>query len=224
MGELEQGVAITRPSTGRKRRQRFSRVAGAAATIDGFGHDVDITFALTMGQFSLLDLIEATLGITGPADVVIATWSVGFYDLDAARRFADDGRLRSVRFIVDSSDKRGQATGNDIASVFGADSMRATRTHAKFVAVTNDDWNVVIQSSMNLNLNMRSEQFSMVDCAATAGFILELADELWSELPPGAANDRTVPRLRNVTEVQPEFGFEVAPSSGISVGPSRAAG
>lgn len=221
---MDEGVAILRSSENRRRRQRFSRVAGAAATIDGFGHDVDIAFALTMGQFSLLDLIEATLRVTGPADVVIATWSVGFYDLDAARRFADDGRLRSIRFIVDSSDKRGQASGNDIASVFGADSMRATRTHAKFVAVTNDEWNVVIQSSMNLNLNMRSEQFSMIDCADTAGFILELADELWSELPPGASDDRTTPRLLGVAEVQPQFGFEVASPTSVSVGPSRAAG
>lgn len=183
MSSADRGAVVLAPK--KARRQRFSRVANAAATIEGFDQDTDITFALTLGQFSLLDLIEATLDITGPADVVIATWSVGFYDLAAAERFRDCGKLRSCRFVMDSSGKRGQASGADVASVFGADAIRTTRTHAKFALIENELWHVVIQSSMNLNLNERSEQFSMTHCAETAGFVRAIVDELWSELPAG---------------------------------------
>lgn len=79
------GVAVVTRKKGR--RQRFSRVASAATTIEGFDHEHDISFGFTLGQFSLLDLVEAALDLAGPADVVISTWSVGFYDLDAAERF-----------------------------------------------------------------------------------------------------------------------------------------
>lgn len=77
----------------RPARTRLSKVASAADTISGFGHGMDVV-GLTFGQFSLLDLLHATLDITGPADVVISTWSAGLYDVDAARRFVEDGRIR----------------------------------------------------------------------------------------------------------------------------------
>jgi len=217
----DRGAVVLAPK--KNRWQRFSRVANAAATIEGFDQDTDITFALTLGQFSLLDLIEATLDITGPADVVIATWSVGFYDLAAAERFRDLGKLRSCRFVMDSSAKRGQATGADVASVFGADAIRTTRTHAKFALIENDAWHVVIQSSMNLNLNERSEQFSMTDCAQTAQFVRTIVDELWCELPAGPTSDRTTPKLPGMAAVEPRFGFEVAPASVVTMGVNRGA-
>ncbi len=169
-----------------------------------------------------MDLIEATLDLTGPADVAIATWSVAFYDMDAAERFRDCGKIRSIRFVMDSSDKRGQATGNDVASVFGAGSIRTTRTHAKFAVISNEEWHVVITSSMNLNLNPRSEQFQMTDCAETASFVLGIVDELFAELPEGATDDRKEPVLHGIPAVEPVFGFEVTPLSKVSVG--RAAG
>lgn len=201
---------VLRPKV-KKRRARFSKVGNARDTIAGFGHDVDIAFGLTYGQFSLLDLIEATLEITGPADVVISTWSAGFYDVERAEKFRADGRLRSIRFVMDSSDKRGQATGVDVATLFGDDAIRTTRTHAKFAVVTNAEWAVVIQSSMNLNLNPRSEQFSMVDDREVAGFILGIVDDLWAELPAGATLDRAMPGLHNVPAVVPDLGIEMTP-------------
>jgi len=216
----EPGKVVLAPK--KARRQRFSRVASATATIEGFGHDTDISFGLTLGQFSLLDLIEATLDLTGPADVAIATWSVGFYDLEAAERFRANGKLRSIRFVMDSSAKRGQATGAQVADVFGDDAIRTTRTHAKFVVITNDAWGVVITSSMNLNLNERSEQFQMTDCAETAAFVLGIVDELWAELPAGSTEDRKSPTLRGVEAVAPQFGFAVTPASSVRTGVARA--
>lgn len=192
-------------------RARFSKIASARDTIEGFTHDMDVC-GLTYGQFSLLDLIDATLEITGPADVVVSTWSAGFYDVEAAERFRDSGHLRSIRFIMDSSVKRGQTTVGDVAELFGADSVRATRTHAKFVVITNDKWNVLITSSMNLNLNPRCEQFEMTDDPARAGMFLEFVETVFSELPAGDTGDRQLPTLPGMAAVKPNFGFEIGGS------------
>lgn len=210
--DIPAGTTVLAPKKP-KRRARLSKAANAAATIAGFDHDTDIAFGLTLGQFSLLDLIEATLSVTGPAHVLISTWSTGFYDAERAKTFRDDGRMLSCRFIMDSSDKRGQAKGTDVAELFGADAIRTTRTHAKFVVISNDQWNVVIQSSMNLNLNPRSEQFSMTDDADVAAFIRgEIAGALWEELPAGATYDRATPELKGVAAVQPDLGLSYAPT------------
>ena len=199
-------VSHLRPK--RKTRARLSKVAGARDTIRGFGHDMDVV-GLTFGQFSMLDLIDATLEITGPADVVVSTWSAGFYDVEAAERFRDLGRLRSIRFIMDSSAKRGQATVGDVGELFGAENVRATRLHAKFAIVTNDEWSVLITSSMNLNLNPRCEQFEMTDDAERAGMFLDFANELWDELPAGDTGDRTLPLLPGMEAVRPSSSVRV---------------
>lgn len=189
-------------------RLRLSKVAGAADTIAGFDHGTDIV-GLTYGQFSLLDLIDAVLQTTGPADVAVSTWSAGFYDLAAAERFRDSGRIRSIRFVMDSSAKRGQATAADVGEVFGQHTIRTTRSHAKFAIITNESWNVVITTSMNLNLNPRCEQFEMTDDADRAAFFLAYVDQVFGELPEGGTSDRTMPALAGLPAVRPRLCIEM---------------
>lgn len=192
----------------RNTRARLSKTANARDTIAGFGHDMDVV-GLTFGQFSLLDLIDAALEITGPADVAISTWSAGFYDIEAAERFRDSGRIRKIRFVMDSSAKRGQASVTDVDKVFGEGTVRATRSHAKFATITNDDWNVVITSSMNLNLNPRCEQFEMTDCPERAALFVGFVDEIFNELPTGNTEDRTMPTLAGLEDIAPNLGVAV---------------
>lgn len=206
-------AAHIRPA--RKAQHRLSKVASARDTIHGFDHGMDVV-ALTFGQFSLLDLIDATLELTGPADVAISTWSAGFYDVDAAVKFRDSGRIKSIRFVMDSSAKRGQATVGDVGELFGADNVRATRSHTKFALITNDDWSVVITSSMNLNLNPRCEQFEMTDDSERCALFLGFVDAVFAELTVGDTEDRTMPQLAELPAVQPNLGIEVGTAT---VGP-----
>ena len=200
-------TAVARPR--KAARHRLSKVANARDTIAGFGPAVDIV-GLTHGQFSLLDLIQATLDITGPARVDIATWSAGLYDVDAARRFVEDGRITGIRFVMDSaSEKRGQAAAVDIGDLFGADTIRTTRSHAKFALIGNDTWHVVITSSMNLNLNPRVEQFEMTDDADRHTFFAAWVDEVFAEVPAGGrrrGDDRSLPHTSGLDHVQPITG------------------
>lgn len=211
--DVLQHTSHIRPT--RKVRARLSKVANARDTIKGFDHGMDVC-GLTYGQFSLLDLIDAALEITGPADVVVCTWSAGFYDVEAAERFRDSGRLKSIRFIMDSAGKRGQASVGDVGEIFGSDCVRATRTHAKFALITNDEWNVVITSSMNLNLNLRCEQFEMTDDADRAQVFVEFTNTVFDELPAGDTCDRTLPTLEGMASVKPNLGF--AFGNGIKTG------
>ena len=195
----------------RRTRARFSKVASARDTIAGFGHDMDVA-GLTFGQFSLIDLIQAALEITGPADVTISTWSAGFYDIDAAERFRANGLMRSIRFVMDAASmKKGQASVYDIADLFGPESIRTTRTHAKFALVRNEEWSVVITSSMNLNLNPRCEQFEMTDDAERCGLFAAFVDALFEELPAGGARskngDQSLPAVNGLDAVQPRLGI-----------------
>lgn len=206
---MTQPIAHLRPA--RKTRARLSKVASARDTIAGFDHHMDVV-GLTFGQFSLLDLIDATLEITGPADVAISTWSAGFYDVEAAERFRDSGRIRRIRFVMDSSAKRGQASVGDVGEVFGPDTVRATRSHAKFALITNDDWSVLITTSMNLNLNPRCEQFEMTDDPDRADLFMGFVDALFDELDEGDTEDRQMPGLHHLAAVQPDLGIEITPT------------
>lgn len=203
----------TRPV--KQARHRLSKLASARDTIVGFDHNTDIV-GLTHGQFSLLDLIQAVLEYTGSADLDICTWSAGLYDADAAARFQSDGRLRRVRFVMDSaSQKRGQASTVNIADLFGADSIRTTRTHAKFALISNDSWHVVITSSMNLNLNPRVEQFELTEDVHRWQFFTEWVDAVFESTPAGGgkrADDRELPHTPTLNHVQPNTGVALTPS------------
>lgn len=205
---MNKPTAHLRPT--RKTRPRFSKIANAEATIKGFDHDTDIV-GLTMGQFSLLDLIDAALKITGPADVTISTWSAGFYDVEAAERFRDSGRLRSIRFIMDNGRKRGQANAVDVADIFGANTVRATKSHAKFAIIRNEEWDVLITSSMNLNLNPRIEQFEMTDDKGRADLFSAFADAVFDTVDEDDRRDHGVPDIDvlGVETIRPKAGFEV---------------
>lgn len=179
MGNIDVVPVAAKAKVSGKRRARFSRAGSARRLLEGFGHG-DLLSGLTYGQFSLIDLIQATLEVTGPADVAISTWSAGFYDVDAAETFRDFGLMRSVRFVLDSSQqKRGQASAFDVAEIFGRENVRTTRSHAKFVTVSNEGWSVLITSSMNLNLNQRVEQFQIVDDVDSMGVFAGFVDELF---------------------------------------------
>lgn len=149
----------------------------AARSLTEFAPGVALT-GLTMGQFSLLDLVAAVLERTGPADVMISTWTTGIRDIERAAWLLETGTIRSFRLLTDRSfPQRQPEYCKALVARFGIESIRSTRTHAKFAVVRNDGWNVVVRSSMNLNTNPRFEQFDLDDSADLASFFVAHADE-----------------------------------------------
>lgn len=184
-------------------RKRVSKVADARASLAGFGHGQEVD-VLTFGQFSLIDALEAVLEVTGPAAVTLATWTAAEFDLSHMQTQLVHSRITSLRLIIDRSFVSRQPRFVDaIHAKFGPGSVRSTVTHAKFVIVTNDEWQVLIRTSMNLNFNPRLEYLQVVDDAALARTYLEVADRIFAEEPEGLVNRRGLPSLDGIPAVEP---------------------
>lgn len=158
-------------------RRTVLRTYNAARAADAVGEilpGIEV-YGLSKGQFSLIELVEHCLAATGPADVVISTWSAANADLAHTQGFLQDGRIRSCRWLIDFSfPSRQPAYCAQLRARFGDAAIVATANHAKFVMIRNERWNLVIRTSMNLNLNRRLESFEISDDPELADFLEEV--------------------------------------------------
>lgn len=147
---------------------------------------------LTNGSFSLISLIEAILDITGPAEVTISTWSAGLYDAGAVNSLKASGLIKDIRLILDRSFKtRQKGYSLYIQDVFSEEKIRTTNTHSKFVLIKNDEYNVCIRSSMNLNENKRCENFDIDDDVDIFNLFNNFANDLFNKMPKGIIESRS---------------------------------
>lgn len=204
----------TRPAPAR--RPRLSKVTNARDALADFGRGME-TYCLTFGQFSLMDAVEAVLEKTGPADVAISTWTAGNADLSRSAEHMHNGNIRSLRFVADCSfGQRQPGYLAELVRLFGDEAIRTTRTHAKFVVITNESWRVAIRTSMNLNENPRLESIEVSDDPELAGFLLRVVDELFAEEKPGDYSTKSRPELPGMEGVLPQSRLEMG--RGISTG------
>ena len=126
---------------------------------------------MTLGQFSMIDLLGAVLDVTGPAHVKMSTWTVGIRDAHNCGFMLDAAKMLSFELYVDKSfPSREPAYCGAICRMFGPRAVNAADLHAKVATIRNGAWNVSIRGSMNLNTNPRGEQFDMDDSTAIADF------------------------------------------------------
>lgn len=167
-----------------KKRQilKLFRQESAEEAIKGLTKKVGI-FGFTRGQFSLIELIEAVLNITGPAHLTVSTWTASNADLKDVFSFIKSGRVLSARFLIDFSFQRRQPeVAKAIRDTFGLGSLRITRNHAKFFQLTNvKGWNLTCKTSMNLNKNPRFEDFDISNDRELFKFLSNIIDELFKK-------------------------------------------
>ena len=145
---------------------------GADRATEGFGRGCHV-MGLTMGQFSLIDMIHSILKKTGPADLYIATWSAGIKDAHQVKWMLDTDLVRGVRLLTDHSYVNRQSKyAMAIEDLFGRENIRTSEMHAKFVVIKNEEYSVTILSSMNLNANRTCETFVIYEDAAICDFYL----------------------------------------------------
>lgn len=140
-------------------------------------------FGFTKGQFSLMDVVTAILSQIGAASVDISTWTAANADIEHCYQFINTGKITKTRWVVDQSFPCRQPDYfQGLIGRFGVDSIRVTRTHAKFCLIRNDDWNIVLRSSMNLNKNPRFENFEISDDPDFADYFQMVVDEIFSSV------------------------------------------
>jgi hypothetical protein len=161
---------------------------------DGFDKGCHI-IGLTMGQFSLIDMIHSILKKTGPADLYIATWSAGIKDAHQVRWMLDSDLITGIRLLTDHSYVNRQSKyALAIEDLFGKENIRSSEMHAKFVVIKNAQFSVTILSSMNLNANRTCETFTIYEDHAITDFYMRFIDHHFDNMREGWERSSSVVR------------------------------
>jgi len=167
------------------RQSRAGAALGAAtAVVAELGGEGSHVFALTKGQFSMIDAIAACLDRTGPASISLWTWCVVDYELLRLAEFCRDDRIDDARLVVDRAGALRQR--HFLAwwlRTFGSNSLRVTKSHAKVAMVRAEGWNLVLRGSMNLNENPRMELIDISNSADAMAMVEDVMAELWRTVP-----------------------------------------
>lgn len=182
--DLQAATVFNLPTVSKKREiVRLLRKETAGEAISKFSKTMDV-FGFTKGQFSLIELLEATLDKTGSGDLTISTWTASKADLNNVLDFLTNAKIESARFLLDFTFQRRQPeVAKRIRDVFGLESLRVTRNHAKFftIGAQQRGWNVTCKTSMNLNQNPRFEDFDLSNDKSLYIFLNGLVDELFEQ-------------------------------------------
>ena len=170
---------MTYKTTREKNREirHITQGENARLAIGDITKNCDI-YGLNKGQFSIINIIEEVLKQVGGGDVVISTWTAAKYEMTKAEEFINKGLFNSIKFIVDRSFKTRQPKYYKILNDKFGDIVYETNSHAKFVLIKNNDWNIVIRTSMNLNENKRLENFEISDDENFFKYMAELCNDI----------------------------------------------
>lgn len=147
-------------------------------------------FGFTGGQFSLIDIIQACLDVVEDPALTISTWTAAKSDMGHVYRFLETGAVNHTRWIVDRSFQNRQPELCDaLRQAFGDSAVRVLRVHCKFALIGNKDSGLVLQTSANLNKNMRIENVSVTPCPVFYAAYQQLVTDVFSVQPPGSAFD-----------------------------------
>lgn len=149
-------------------------------------------FAMSKGAFSLVDALRAILEQTGPADVVVSTWTAAGADIQHAQAWLHSQALRSIRFLVDLSfQSRQPGFCATLRDAFGDQAIRVSKVHAKFATIRAGDWRLVLRTSANLTHNPRLETFELSDDPDLFAYFDRIVNAVWNAQPAGLGFEQT---------------------------------
>lgn len=225
----QQAKSYSRPWE--ERRPRLFKVGSARDALQDFGHNKELT-CFTFGQFSLVDVLVALLHFTGPAHVAIGTWSAASADLRRVGELMADSRILSTRWVFDYAfGKRQPDFVDHMKKLFGDGCIRFIKSHCKFMVIHNDEWNIVVQTSMNLNQNSRLENFTVVENPDYCRWHIDLVDAIYSDEHTDDYEKYGYMDIAGVRGEEPKYRCQIGEASrgrvyergSVSFGPNEAA-
>jgi len=173
----------------RARRLRAVESFRSAAECIGTIESGCAVFAVTRGQWSMIDAILACLDQTGPAAVTLWTWTVAEYEVECLTRLRLDGRVTSGTLVIDyGAVNKNAGIIRQWQEGFGPRSVRYVVNHAKIATIESDRFRLLLRGSMNLNFNPRFEQFDLTEGGPDFDLVRSIEDELpFVEVPGGPA-------------------------------------
>ena len=162
-----------------KRKRVIESFRSAAETIGPITKEMSL-FALTRGQFSMIDMIHYILAEIGPAAVSVWTWTIADYEVEAMESLLVRSEITAATLVIDqSADRRNGLMIERWRQRFGDQAVRICKNHAKIARVWNDRFRVLLRGSMNLNFNPRFEQLDITE----GGEDFDLVERVEGELP-----------------------------------------
>lgn len=144
------------------RRARAVESYRTAAEAIGLLPPGDSVFAVTRGQFSMVDAVTHVLSLFGPARISLWTWTIADYEIQAFTSLLRHGGVLGGTLIIDSGARaKNMPLLRLWREAFGPDSIRYVLTHAKIARVWTDERRCLLRGSMNLNHNPRFEQLDV---------------------------------------------------------------
>lgn len=172
-------------------------------------------FAITRGQWSMIDAVLHTLDCVGPSKLTLWTWTIAEYEVQTLTRLRTDARVTSATLVIDSGARVKNANLiREWKSTFGPKSVRYVLNHAKIATVESaSGFKVCLRGSMNLNFNPRFEQFDLSE----GGEDFDLVRQIESELPI-LGDDCTGAQVYAASKVSSAFSAEqLSLFSGVKV-------
>jgi hypothetical protein len=111
---------------------------------------------ITSGRFSMHDLLIYILNQTGPADVLVSTWSISEFAIRQIVQKHSEGLIRSIRFLIDPRVK--VRNPNPLQMLAANFDYRLKACHAKVTLIWNEVWTISVVASANLTNNPRIER------------------------------------------------------------------
>lgn len=162
------------------RRARANESFGCAAACIGQVEAGMSLFAITRGQWSMIDAVLHVLDQVGPAKLSLWTWTVAEYEVQVLTRLREDRRVTGGRLVIDA----GARTKNagiiaEWKSSFGDGAVRYITNHAKIARIESaSGLKLLLRGSMNLNFNPRFEQFDITEGGPDFDLVEQIEDEL----------------------------------------------
>lgn len=162
------------------RRQRAVESFGCAALAIGPIEAGMSLFAITRGQWSMIDAILHCLDEVGPASVSLWTWTVAEYEVQVLDRLRTDGRITAGLLVIDYGARvKNAAIIRDWQRSFGAMSVRYVVNHSKIARIESaSGLRLLLRGSMNLNFNPRFEQFDITEGGPDHDLVARIESEL----------------------------------------------
>lgn len=190
LAEVEFDARHRKPISEKRRLMLLWRKQNAVEAVEGLDHETEI-FGFTKGQFSLLDLIKAILEKTGPADISLSTWTANRQEAVELTAMKAAGTIRTMRWLVDLTFvRRDPEAAHSIRQAFGVEAIRVANVHSKFCLFKNDAWRLVLRGSFNLNMNPRTEDFTLAHDPELFDFIETMLAKVWKHQPRGMDKHR----------------------------------
>jgi hypothetical protein len=166
------------------RRHRAVESFGSAADCIGKIEKNMSLFAITRGQFSMLDIVSVLISQAGPCKLSVWTWAIADYEVECFNNFMQNKMILEADLIVDrAAENKNAEIIQEWRNHFGRNSVKVCKNHAKIATIENAYYKLLARGSMNLNFNPRFEQFDITEGGADFDLVKKIESEFEVLLP-----------------------------------------